>query len=244
MRKGLYVSFTVKSVISFVSAVAFGVILVVSIGAFGSKVSVSSDSISESKPLIIIDAGHGGEDGGTQSSTGVLEKDINLSIALKLSHIMSSLGYETLLIRNEDTLIYSDNCNSQREKKVSDIHNRMKVIEENPDSIFLSIHQNHYSQSKYSGAQVFYSPDNEKSMLIAESVQKSIVNLLQNENERKIKKSGKEIYLLYHAKSPAIMVECGFMSNPGEALLLNDEEYQKKMALAIVAGVCEYIKGE
>lgn len=244
MRKGLYVSFTVKSVVSFVSAVAFGVILVVSIGFLGSKVSVSSDSVTQSKPLIIIDAGHGGEDGGTQSSSGILEKDINLSISLKLSYIMSSLGYKTILIRDEDKMIYSDNCNSQREKKVSDIHNRMKIIEDNPDSIFLSIHQNHYSQSKYSGAQVFYSPNNEKSMLLAESVQKSIAELIQNENERKIKKSGKEIYLLYHAKSPAIMVECGFMSNPGEALLLNDEEYQKKMALAIVAGVCEYIKGE
>ena len=244
MRKGLYVSFTVKSLISVVSAVVFGMLLVVFIGVFSSKVPVTSDSISESKPLIIIDAGHGGEDGGTQSSTGTLEKDINLSISLKLSLIMSSLGYDTILIRDEDKMIYGDGCTTQREKKVSDIRNRMAVIDENPDSIFLSIHQNHFSQSKYNGAQVFYSPNNEKSMLIADSVQKSIVNLLQNDNERKIKKSGKEIYLLYHAQSPAVMVECGFMSNPGEALLLNDENYQKKMALAIAAGVSEYIKGE
>jgi len=241
MRKGLYISFTVKSLISVASAVAFGTLLVVFIGVFGGKASVSSDSVSKSKPLIIIDAGHGGEDGGTQSSSGILEKDINLSISLKLSYIMSSLGYETILIRDEDKMIYGDGCTSQREKKVSDIKNRMDIIKAHPDSIFLSIHQNHFSQSKYCGAQVFYSPNNEKSMLVAEKVQKSIVNLLQKDNERKIKKSGKEIYLLYHAQSPAVMVECGFMSNPGEALLLNDDNYQKKMALAIAAGVRDYL---
>lgn len=241
MRKGVYVSLNIKKLIPIAATVAFSVLLIAFLCAFGSKMSVSSQSVTQQKPLIIIDAGHGGEDGGTQSSTGVLEKDINLSISLKLSCIMTSLGYETLLIRDEDKMVYGDGCATQREKKVSDIRNRMKIINEHPTGIFLSIHQNHYSQSKYKGAQVFYSPNNEKSMLIAESLQKSIVNLLQSDNERKIKKSGKEIYLLYHAQSPAVMVECGFMSNPGEALLLNDESYQNKMALAIAAGVSDYL---
>ncbi len=244
MRKGIYLSFTLKRMLAVASFMALGILTVAIAGIFGSKASVSSARVTEEKPLIIIDAGHGGEDGGTQSSSGILEKDINLNISLKLNYILVSLGYKTILIRDEDKMIYGDGCSTQREKKVSDIKNRMAVIEENPNSIFLSIHQNYYSQSKYKGAQVFYSPNNEKSMLIAESVQKSIVKFLQNDNERKIKKSGKEIYLLYHAKSPAVMVECGFMSNPGEALLLNDESYQKKMALAIAAGVTQYIKGE
>ena len=128
-----------------------------------------------------------------------------------------------------------------REKKVSDIRNRMNIMLKYPNSIFLSIHQNHFSQSKYHGAQVFYSKNDPQSKVIAEYIQNAIVEKLQNENTRKIKPSGTEIYLLYHAKSPAVMVECGFLSNGGEAQLLNDEQYQKKMAVAIVDGVIKYL---
>ena len=113
-------------------------------------------------------------------------------------------------------------------------------MESYPDAIFLSIHQNYYAESKYYGAQVFYSQNNDASKAIAESIQTTIRELLQNDNCRQIKPSGTDVYLLYNTKSPAVMVECGFMSNPGEALLLNDSEYQKKISLAIVAGLEKY----
>ncbi len=243
MKKTMCIAFRFKNLIYLFLSSLFSVALVILFSMNNAVISTVKVNTDSAPPIIIIDAGHGGEDGGTQSSAGVLEKDINLSIAKKVNAILLSQGYNTIMIRNDDRLIYGDDCSSQREKKVSDIHNRMKIIEENPNCIFLSIHQNHFSQSKYNGAQVFYSPNNERSSLLAESVQKSIVSLIQQENERKIKKSGTEIYLLYHAKCPSIMVECGFLSNPGEALLLNDDEYQKKMSLAIVHGVIKYIKG-
>lgn len=240
MKKALYITFSFKLFLASFFAVLFGASLTFFIG-FQSQI-VTSNSVQTERPLIIIDAGHGGEDGGTQSSSGIIEKDINLAISQKLNAFFRAFGYRTLMIRDDDELIYESSSGSMREKKVSDIHNRMKIIEENPNSIFLSVHQNHYAESKYNGAQVFYSPNNEESKSIAESIQNSIISLIQRENTRKVKKSGTEIYLLYHAKSPAVMVECGFLSNPGEAQLLSDEEYQKKISLAIVAGVNEYLK--
>lgn len=240
MKKAVYLTFRLKL---FLTALTFILLIGSLFMLFGMKSQiVTSSSVQTQKPLIIIDAGHGGEDGGTQSSSGIVEKDINLEISKKVNAIFESFGYETLMIREEDKMVYDGNCSTQREKKVSDIHNRMEIIEKYPDSIFLSIHQNHYSESKYNGAQVFYSPNSDESKLIAESIQNSIISLIQNENTRKIKQSGTEIYLLYHAESPAVMVECGFLSNPGEALLLKDEEYQKKMSLAIAAGVNQYLK--
>ncbi|MBQ8504094.1 MAG: N-acetylmuramoyl-L-alanine amidase [Clostridia bacterium] len=242
MKKALYVTFSFKV---FFTAVTLSLLCISAGILFGMRNQVvMSSSVVTKAPLIIIDAGHGGEDGGTQSSSGIIEKDINLQISKKVNEIFRSLGYETIMTREEDTLIYDSVCKTQREKKVSDIHNRMEIIEKYPDSIFLSIHQNHYSESKYNGAQVFYSPNNEISRLIAESIQNNIISLVQSENTRKIKESGTEIYLLYHAENPAVMVECGFLSNPGEALLLKDDDYQKEISLAIVAGVTEYLKGE
>lgn len=211
---------------------------------FGIDVVYTNASVEKSKtdlPVIIIDAGHGGEDGGAQSSSGILEKKINLSISLKLEALFNTLGFRTVSVRKTDELIYNDSCKTIREKKVSDIHNRLNIMNEYPDSIFLSIHQNHFSESKYYGAQVFYSKNNPKSEIIAENIQKSIVALLQPENERRIKPSGTEIYLLYHATTPSVMVECGFLSNGGEAQLLNDENYQKKMSLAIADGIIKYL---
>lgn len=205
-----------------------------------SNEATSNVSVISALPLIIIDPGHGGEDGGTSSADGIIEKDINLSISRKLDILLTLCGYNTLMTRNEDKLIYSGSHKSMRSKKVSDIRNRMSVIENNPESVFLSIHQNYFTQQKYNGAQVFYSPNNPESKLIADYIQNSVRESLQTENERKTKKSGKEIYLLYHSKTPSVMVECGFMSNPTEAALLNDEEYQIKMSLVILNGLNEY----
>ena len=198
------------------------------------SVTTASTVIDTSK-TIIVDAGHGGEDGGTQSSAGVLEKDINLAISFKVGTILRLMGYTVVYTRSEDKLQYDADAIKQRQKKVSDIHYRMSIMDTYPDAVFLSIHQNYYTESKYYGAQVFYS-----SKAIAESIQTTIRELLQNDNARQIKPCGTDVYLLYNTKSPAVMVECGFMSNPGEALLLSDSEYQKKLSLAIVAGLEKY----
>ena len=192
-------------------------------------------------PVIVIDAGHGGEDGGASSSSGILEKDINLSISMKVKSLLDVMGFKTVCVRNDDRLIYDSSCKTMREKKVSDIHKRLDIMNAHPGCIFLSIHQNHFTQSKYTGAQVFYSKNTPESAILAEYIQKSLKKNLQPENTRKIKPSGTEIYLLYHAKETAVMVECGFLSNGGEAELLNENEYQTKTALAIVSGLTEYL---
>ena len=150
------------------------------------------------------------------------------------------MGYNTVMIRSEDKLIYSGNPDTVRGRKVSDLNNRLEIANSFPDAIFISIHQNYFTQSKYSGAQVFYSPNNENSKRLAESIQESIVSLIQPDNKRKIKKSGSDIFLLDRIGIPAVMVECGFMSNPSEALLLKDDQYQKKTALAIADGINKY----
>ncbi len=200
----------------------------------------ASSGTPETCTKIIIDAGHGGEDGGTQSASGVLEKELNLSVAKKLRDIFEFFGYDTVMTREEDRQIYDEGCNTIREKKVSDTRNRLKIIEENSDGVFISIHQNYYTDSKYSGAQTFYSVNNGKSQLLASEIQNSILSDLQKENERKIKPIGKDVYLLYHSRIPSVMVECGFLSNEAETQKLCDEEYQTQLALAIFSGAHNY----
>lgn len=240
MKKTIYASVRLKSLATGALACITAAALVFGFDFFYLKTNAQAQTTKQ-LPLIIIDAGHGGEDGGASSSSGIIEKNINLSISLKLERLLKSLGFSTLMIRTDDRLIYDSSCKTIREKKVSDIHNRMKILQEHPQSIFLSIHQNHFSESKYSGAQVFYSKGCPQSEQIAECIQSSVRQSLQPNNDRKIKPSGTEIYLLHNAKTPAVMVECGFLSNGGEAQLLNDGEYQTKMAVAISSGLLAYL---
>lgn len=195
----------------------------------------------EKEVTVIVDAGHGGIDGGAVAADGTAEKDLNLPIAMYLNSYLSALGVKTKLTRAEDISIHSENAVTVREIKVSDIHNRMKIIEDTDNCIFLSVHQNSYGDSKYSGAQVFYSPNTTASAEIADSIQNTIVTNLQPDNKRLIKKSTKDIYLLYYAAKPAVLVECGFMTNSSELAMLKNEEYQRKMAFSIAVGILNYI---
>lgn len=242
MKKTVYLTVRLRSLIACTLALllVFASVLLISLG--GTPSSAVSGTVTDVPEVftVIIDAGHGGEDGGTQSSDGTLEKDINLQISLKLEKLLKLMGYNTVMIRSEDKLIYTGNPDTTRARKVSDLNNRLETARLYPDAIFISIHQNYFTQSKYSGAQVFYSPNNENSKLLADSIQSSIISLIQPDNERKIKKSGSDIFLLDRNEIPAVMVECGFMSNPSEALLLKDEDYQKKTALAIADGINQY----
>ena len=191
---------------------------------------------------VIIDAGHGGPDGGTSSEDGVLEKDINLQISIKLNEILESMGVKTIMTRTQDISIHEQSATTIREKKISDIKNRLKIINETDDAVFVSIHQNHYSESKYSGTQVFYSKNDPQSQALANSIRLPIITYLQTENTREIKQSGTDIYLLYHAQKPAVMVECGFLSNYEETQRLKDDSYQQQLAFLIAIGIMDYFK--
>jgi len=197
---------------------------------------VSTDS-KGTRATVIIDAGHGGKDGGTSASDGTLEKDINLSIALKLSDMLNFAGFNVVMTRETDDSIHSSEAKTIRQQKVSDIRNRMKIIEETDNAFFVSIHQNHFGSSRYHGTQVFYSKNNPESETFAKSIQKSVVSLIQPENTRSVKRTGTEIYLLYHAQVPAVMVECGFLSNAEDTRKLKSDEYQGQMAFSIFCGI-------
>lgn len=202
---------------------------------------VNSNAIIDNNlPIIIIDAGHGGEDGGAVGADGTNEKDINLEIALKLNEILTVMGYETRMVRTTDISICEGDCKTLREKKVSDIRNRTAIMEEYENCLYISVHQNKYEDSSIWGAQTFYSPNNEQSKTLAQFIQSSIATALQPDNKRQIKQSGTSIYVLYNAAKPAVMVECGFISNRKELSQLKSEEYQSKMAFSIMSGIINY----
>lgn len=189
---------------------------------------------------VIIDAGHGGVDGGTSAKDGTLEKELNLQIALKLNDILEAMGVKTILVRDTDISIHDDTATTIRQKKVSDLKNRLNIINNTEDSIFVSIHQNHYGESKYKGTQIFYSKNNPDSLKLAQALRMPVVTYLQPENTREIKRSGSEIYLLNNAQSPSVMIECGFLSNSEDTELLKNEKYQQKLAFIISLGIIDY----
>lgn len=194
------------------------------------------------QPIVIIDAGHGGFDGGAVADDGTIEKDINLSIAKYLQEYLSFFSIKTIMIREIDCSVEDEGLTTIRQKKSSDLHNRMKVMEETENAIFVSIHQNKYPDGKYSGTQVFYSPKTkDESQLLAQTIQDCIVNTLQKENTRQIKECGTSVFLMYNAVKPAVLVECGFLSNYQETMLLKSSEYQKKIAFCIAMGIQNYI---
>lgn len=206
--------------------------------------TLSSTLTDKNETVIIIDAGHGGEDGGAVASDGTVEKDINLIISLKLNDILSSFGYKTCLIRDTDISIHDENAATTRERKVSDIHNRAAFMKKFDNCIYVSIHQNKYESNSIWGAQTFYSPNNDESKALADFIQKTIAANVQPDNNRVIKQSGTNIYVLYNAVCPAVMVECGFLSNPQELALLKSDEYQSKMAYSISYGIFNYFISE
>ncbi len=195
----------------------------------------------EQNPTIVIDPGHGGEDGGAGgASSAALEKDLNLSISLKLQKFLETAGFRVVMTRTTDVSIGDKTLDTVRERKVSDIHNRLKIVQAQDDCLLISVHQNHFTESQYSGAQMFYSTKNAGSKDLAENIKSRVVELLQPENKRETKPATDSIYLLWNTKIPAVLVECGFLSNPSEAAKLNDKTYQEQMAFAICSGILDY----
>lgn len=191
----------------------------------------------QTKKTVIIDPGHGGIDVGTVGIDGSLEKNINLSISLDLYDFLMVSGINTVLTRDGDYEMYR--AGEQRTK--SDLYNRMDYINSVPDSILISIHQNHFENEAEWGTQVWYSPNDDISPTIADKILNSVKKNIQPENKRENKKSDDSYYILYKAQKPSVMVECGFVSNENENKRLQDKEYQRDMAYSILVGICEDI---
>ena len=216
----------------------FGVCI--GIAVFGSK---AVTVMSQSAPLkdrhpIVIDAGHGGEDGGATSCTGILESTINLQIAQRLDDLLHFIGYDTVMIRNTDISVYTQG-DTIAARKASDLRHRVKITNDTENGILISIHQNYFEQSKYHGAQVFYAAD-ANSERLAKQLQDALVTSINKDSNRQAKKAS-GIYLMENIHLPGILVECGFLSNPEEEALLRNEEYQKKLCCVIASTVSNYL---
>lgn len=183
-------------------------------------------------PTLILDAGHGGEDGGASTAAGEKESGINLAIVRKTRSLMVFLGVEPVLTREEDISLHSSGAETIRQKKVSDLKNRAALVENTPNAILISVHQNHFTDPRYSGSQVFYS-GGDANRPWGEQAQELFRQVLAPDNDRKAKPIPDGIYLFDHVSCPSLLVECGFLSNGEEAALLCTEPYQRKVALAL-----------
>ena len=190
---------------------------------------------------VVIDAGHGGEDGGASSRSGVLESSINLEIAKITEDLLHFAGVRTQMIRTEDVSVYTEGGSIQQ-KKISDLKNRVKLVEQTPNALLLSIHQNFFPETKYHGAQVFYAktPGSES---LAAQVQETLRACADPENRRQIKPS-ESVYLMEKVTCTAILVECGFLSNEAEAERLTQRAYQQKLAASISGALCQFLETE
>ena len=213
---------------------------------FLSMINIGSNTVTtivQNKPVhryhtIVIDAGHGGVDGGATSCTGVLESHINLEIALRLNDLFHLLGYDTVMMRTTDESIYTDG-NTIAEKKVSDLKERVRIANKTENALLISLHQNTYSDGRYRGAQVFYTDDT-NSKTLAHQVQTNLVSTLNPGSQRKAKKAS-GVYLMEHISCPGILVECGFLTNIEEEALLRNNQYQIKLCGVIAASVSGFL---
>ena len=190
-------------------------------------------------PPVLIDPGHGGEDGGAVSGD-VLEKHINLAVSHDVADLLRLCGYTVSMTRDTDDALTSEGEDVHK-RKYNDMKMRLDLYNATPDNVVVSIHQNKFDAAASHGAQVFYSPNHPNSAVLAEALRKSVTGMLQPDNTRTCKTAGKEIFLLKNARVPAVIVECGFISNRQERELLVTDDYQKQLALAIAAGLMNYV---
>lgn len=210
--------------------------------AFGSRVitTFSENSPVTARKCVVIDAGHGGEDGGAVSYTGVFESQINLQIALRLESLMHLLGIDTVMIRTTDRSIYTKG-DTLAAKKVSDLKERVRITNATKNAVLVSIHQNQFAESRYSGAQVFFAATSGSEDL-AHLIQRSFIQTLNPGSQRQIKKAN-GIYLMQHIQCAGVLVECGFISNPVEEAKLRSAEYQQKICCVLAAACSTFLHG-
>lgn len=201
-----------------------------------------SDTQTNRQPILVIDPGHGGEDGGAIGIDGTEEKTLNLQIASILADILRLSGYDVRMTRTDDRLLYDlydDLTDYTHRKKTYDLRNRARFTTDVSADAFLSIHMNQFPQAKYRGLQVYYSPNAPQSEFLAATVQNYTKQYIQPENHREIKAATSSIYLLKYLEIPAVLIECGFLSNEEECALLQSSDYQRRMALTIACAVAE-----
>lgn len=212
-------------------------LVIAQIGSNAVTVMVESSPVPD-RTCILIDAGHGGIDGGAVSCTGVLESQINLEIAERLNDLLHFLGFETKMIRTTDTSLHTEG-NTIAQQKISDLKYRVNMVNETENALLVSIHQNTFSDKQYSGAQVFYS-STEGSKMLAEQLQSSIIKVLNPHSKRK-SKAANGIYLMEHIECSGVLIECGFLTNPEEEAKLRDPEYQMKVCSVIACVISTYL---
>lgn len=191
--------------------------------------------------VVVIDAGHGGEDGGAVSQSGEYESHINLQFALRVRDLLRLLGQRVILTRAEDISLSTEGATIAA-RKVSDIRNRVNLVETTQNALLVSIHQNHFPESKYRGAQVFYASGGE-SRALAERLQSLLTTQVDPKNHR-LSKPAENIYLMQHVSCTAVLVECGFLSNPQEEALLRDADYQKRICAAVCIGILQHLEAQ
>ena len=226
--------------------------LLVSLFAFSFKVAkvptnninkeestVETVALPVTNKVIVIDAGHGKPDEGAQSSNGTTEAGTNLKIALKLQNLLEQSGAVVVLTRSDDNAIYDIDAKTLKQKKISDIRNRVKIGNESSADIFVSIHLNKIQESQYWGWQTFYKKDNEQGKALAESIQNNLNDSIQKDNKRVPMKID-NVYIVKHVEIPTCIVECGFLSNPEEEQELLTDTYQDKLSWGIYNGIMNY----
>ena len=225
-----------------------GLALLILLAAVGTslrlrQLAVPAAAIEPQATVFVVDAGHGGVDGGASTATGVAESGLNLQIALRLDALLQLLGQKTVMIRTEDISLHDADALTYSAKKVSDLHNRAAIVNETPNALLISIHQNQFGETKYSGAQVFYNtypPAQE----LAQKLQASLSAALDPNNHRTAKSASDTVYLMRAVQTPALLIECGFLSNPAEAELLQQPAYQLKLALVIANTLTGSVQGD
>ena len=215
-------------------AAAVLLVLIAVCSRYGSLRSQPVLAADQTPCRIVIDPGHGGEDGGATGVAGTRESDLNLAVSLRLQALLRLFGHEPVMVRTTDTAVYSAGAGTISEKKVSDIHNRVRLVNDTPGALLVSIHQNFFTQGQYSGAQVFYA-DDAYSRELAQQLQAQLRASLDPGNRREAKGAAGTVYLMNHIQTPGILVECGFLSNAAEEARLNTPAYQTRLAMTVAA---------
>ena len=229
-----------KGFLPYLAVIAAILLMAQLAGSFpGNAIPASGEG---SRQLVFIDPGHGGADGGTVSVDGTRESDVNLSVSLRLRDLLRLCGMETAMTREGDTALSDDGCTTVAQEKASDLRRRAELLNAAPGAILLSIHQNHFPQAKYRGAQVFFN-DAADSEALASSIQESLRLGVDQRNRRQIKRA-EGVYLMEHIGNTAALIECGFLSNRAEAMLLLEPDYQKKLVCSICAGLLRHLNAQ
>lgn len=247
-KKNFREFFGVKDAVSFVLCAALILVAAAFVSGFSGNtlqnilteniLDVNSDA-QNGGLTIVLDPGHGGADGGAVGIGGVLEKDLNLDIALMLRDMLVFKGYNVVMTRVDDSMYYDEN--SSLSKKAQDTFRRVDITKQYENCIFVSIHMNKFASERYSGLQVYYSANVEGGKELAQNIQSFAKELLQSDNNRKIKKATSTIYVLDKAVVPAVLVECGFLSNAAETEKLCDKEYRRDLATMLYMAIDGYL---